>query len=86
MFSKAPVNSVPLLRDHILPAVQSSRQWKEERQQEAQVTHCLTTMIPESEADDISITMWVGQKEGLELLNILKMKPTWSSLLGHLSP
>lgn len=63
MFSKAPVSLIPLLSDLIPSAVQSSRQWKEEREAGEPTTDCLTTMIPENENEDISITLWLDRMQ-----------------------
>lgn len=85
MFSKAPVGLIPLLSDLIPNAVQTSHLWRTERAAGEPRTDCLTTMIPRDENEDISITLWVGQQAGMELLNVLRLQPTWSSSLGHLS-
>ncbi|QKX57717.1 uncharacterized protein TRUGW13939_04836 [Talaromyces rugulosus] len=85
MYSKSPADHIPYLRDLIIDAVQTSRQWKTEREAGELTTDCLTTMIPEDVNEDISITLWVGQSAGLALLDVLKLQPTWSSLLGHLA-
>lgn len=85
MYSKSPADHIPYLIDFIIDAIQSSRQWKTERDAGELTTDCLTTMIPEDVNADISITLWVGQRAGLELLDVLKLQPTWSSLLGHLA-
>lgn len=86
MFSNAPIERVPLLSNLVLNAIQSSRHWEDEREIGEPTTNCVTTMIPENESEDISITLWVGQRAGLQLLEVMKLQPTWSSLLGHLSP
>lgn len=86
MFSRAPVRRIPLIKEHISNAIQTSRLWRTERVALEPTTECLTTMIPEDENADISITMWVGQEAGIELLKVLELQPTWSSSLGHLSP
>lgn len=85
MYSKSPADHIPKLRDLIIDAVQTSRQWKTEREAGELTTDCLTTMIPKDINEDISITLWVGQSAGLALLDVLKLQPTWSSLLGHLA-
>ncbi|KAJ5240370.1 uncharacterized protein N7469_001961 [Penicillium citrinum] len=66
-------------------AIQSSQLWISERQANDSRTNCLTTMIPRDENADIPITFWVGQRAGMEILNNLKLQPTWSSSQGHLS-
>uniref|UniRef100_A0A093UXX3 Uncharacterized protein n=1 Tax=Talaromyces marneffei PM1 TaxID=1077442 RepID=A0A093UXX3_TALMA len=86
MFSRAPVHRIPLIKDHIPNAMQTSQLWRTERVGLEPTTNCLTMMIPQDENADISITMWVGQQAGMELLKVLELQPTWSSSLGHLSP
>ena len=85
MFSSAPVELMHLLTQLIPDAIQTSRLWTSERQANDPRTGCLATMIPQDGNADISITLWVGQQAGMEILNTLKLQPTWSSSLGHLS-
>lgn len=85
MFSKAPTSQIPRLSSLILDAIQSSHQWKMESKRGEPTTDCLTIMIPEDPTQDISITLWVGQRAGLHMRDMLKLQPTWSSLPGHLS-
>lgn len=85
MFSSAPVERMHLLPQLIPDAIQTSRLWTSERQANDPRTGCLATMIPQDGNADISITLWVGQQAGMEILNTLKLQPTWSSSLGHLS-
>jgi hypothetical protein len=84
MFSKAPIDRVPRLSKILFLAIQSSRHWKAEREAGELATNCLTTMIPEDQNEDISITLWVGQRAGLQIRDLLELQPTWSSLFGHL--
>jgi hypothetical protein len=84
MFSNAPTAQIPLLGELLSDAVQTSQQWKAERKRSESTTECLTTLIPKGQNEDISITLWVGQVVGLELLNDFKLQPTWSALPKHL--
>lgn len=86
MFSKAPTDQIPLLGNLVSDAVQTSHHWEMERTLGEETTDCLTTMIPQDQNQDISITLWVGREAGLQLNNIFNLRPTWSSSLGHLSP
>jgi hypothetical protein len=85
MFSKAPTNQIPLLGKLLSDAVQTSHHWEMERTLEEETTDCLTTMIPQGQNQDISITLWVGREVGLQMRDIFNLRPTWSSSLGHLS-
>jgi len=83
MFSGAPTSHIPLLSTLIPDAIQSSRLWITERQAGEPRTECLTAMIPRDENADISITLWVGQQAGVQLLDSLNLQPMWSSSHGH---
>jgi hypothetical protein len=79
MFSKAPTSQIPFLGNLLSDAVQTSHQWKMERELAEPTTDCLTTMIPKNPTQDISITLWVGQETGDQMIDIFKLRPTWSS-------
>ena len=85
MFSKAPVNRVHLLGNLLLDAMQNSRQWKNERVRGEPTTECLTTMFPEDPDQDISITLWVGRMEGLQMNEMIMLQRTWSAWQSHSS-
>ncbi|KAJ5183283.1 hypothetical protein N7492_000899 [Penicillium capsulatum] len=86
MWSKAPIDLIPQLGDFMKDAIESSYQWKMERAAGEPTTDCFVTIVPEDENADISINLRVGQRLGLQLLTLLKLRPLWSSLLGHLPP
>lgn len=86
MWSKASVDLIPQLGNVMQNAIESSHQWKMERAAGEETTDCLMTIVPEDRNADISINLRVGQRSGLHLLNLLKLRPMWSSLLGHLPP
>ncbi|KAJ5830858.1 uncharacterized protein N7525_009111 [Penicillium rubens] len=85
-YSEASVDLVPQLGELMYKAIETSQQWKMERAAGEETTDCFTTIIPEDTNADISITLLVGQRAGMQFLEKLKLKPTWSSLLGHLVP
>lgn len=85
MFSKAQIRQIPLLGDLLSNAAQASLHWEMERTLGEETTDCLTTMIPQGENQDISITLWIGREVGLQMVDIFNLRPTWSSSLGHLS-
>lgn len=84
MWSHAPVDLIPQLGDLVTNAIKGSHQWKMEREAGDKTTDCFVTIIPEDKNADISITMRVGQRLGLQLLTLLQLRPMWSSSLGHL--
>lgn len=86
MYSKAPVDQILLLGDLLSKAVRSSRQWKIERRLGESTTDCLTTIIPEDTAQDISVTLWVGQEAGLQMNDTFSLVPKWTSLPSHGEP
>lgn len=83
MFSKAPTSQIPLLSNLLPDAIQNSRQWKKERELGESTTDCLTAMIPEDPDQDISITLWVGRVEGLQMNEMIMLQRTWSALHSH---
>ena len=84
MWSKAPIDLIAQLGDFLKNAIESSHQWKMERAAGETTTDCFVTIVPEDENADISINLRVGQRPGLQLLTLWKLRPLWSSLLGHL--
>jgi hypothetical protein len=84
MFSKAPIAQISLLGSLLSDAVQSNRQWKIERMLEESTTDCLITLIPRDPTEDISITLWVGHMDGLQMNDIFELRLKWSSLPSHL--
>jgi hypothetical protein len=67
--SEAPTSQIPLLGDLLFDAVQSSHQWKWERNLGGRaITDCLNALVPENRNQDISITLLVGHEKGLELI------------------
>jgi len=75
-----------LLGELLFEAVSSSRQWKLERRLGESTTDCLTTLMPEDPAQDISITLWVGQEAGLKINDSFSLVPKWKSLPSHGEP
>ncbi|OCK99258.1 uncharacterized protein K441DRAFT_652650 [Cenococcum geophilum 1.58] len=73
MFSKAPASHIPLLGNLLSNAVQTSKQWEIERRLGELITECLTTLIPEGENKDISITLWVSQREAAQVIDVFKL-------------
>jgi hypothetical protein len=85
MFSKAPIDHIPFLGSPLYQAIQSSNQWQIESSRGEPTTECLTALIPEGQ-NDISITLWVGRRAGLQMLDMFKLLPTWSAPPTHLTP
>jgi len=79
MYSKAPVDEISLACSLLPYAIENSSQWKRERALGEATTDCITIMIPESPGQDISITIWVGRKQGLDLNERLNFERTWES-------
>jgi len=84
MFSNTPTTQISLLGDLLSNAVQTSQQWKAERDRGELTTECLTTLIPKGQNEDISITLWVGQIAGFRMLDLFILQPTWSAIPKHL--
>lgn len=80
MYSNGPIGLVSFFGELLSNAIQSSRQWKNERALGESTTNCWTTMIPKDPNQDISITMWLGRKDGYRVIEALMVEPTWSSL------
>ena len=85
MFSKAPTSQIPLLSELLPDAIQNSRQWRKERELGEPTTDCFTTMIPIDPDQDISISLWVGRREGLQMNEMAMLQRTWSAWHSHSS-
>jgi hypothetical protein len=66
--SEAPTSQIWLLGECLFEAVQSSHQWKWERNLGGLTTDCLNALVPENR-QDISITLVVGHEKGVELID-----------------
>jgi hypothetical protein len=77
---------IPLLGDLLSNAVQTSIQWEMEKKLGEPTTECLTTLIPEGGNKDVSITLWVGSKEGFRLIDKFNLEWAWSASPCHVSP
>uniref|UniRef100_A0A093XC93 Uncharacterized protein n=1 Tax=Talaromyces marneffei PM1 TaxID=1077442 RepID=A0A093XC93_TALMA len=85
MFSKAPSNSLLLLGDPLLKAIQASNQWAVDRKLEEARTGCITILIPAGKNEDVSVNILVGRVQGLEMLNTFMMERIWSASHTHQS-
>ncbi|ELR10097.1 hypothetical protein VC83_07571 [Pseudogymnoascus destructans] len=74
--SGAIISLMPLLGDPLYDAVSASKQWKWERSVGGLTTDCLNAIVPEDPSQDISITLSVGHKMGLDLIRKFKLTPT----------
>ncbi|KAH7378965.1 hypothetical protein BKA64DRAFT_648391 [Cadophora sp. MPI-SDFR-AT-0126] len=79
MYSNGPISQVSSFGELLSNAIQSSNQWKKERELGESTTNCWTTMIPRDPNQDISITIWLGRKDGHRVNVALMVEPTWSS-------
>jgi len=74
--SEAPTSQIPLVGGLLSDAVQSSRQWRWERNVGGRsTTDCLNALIPKNRSQDISITLLVGHEKGLELIEKFQLAP-----------
>lgn len=86
MFSRSPADNIGLLGTLLAHAVRTSNQWKMEKTLNDSTTECFSILIPKGKHEDVSITLWVGQKEGLQLLETFQLQPTWSEIPNHPPP
>ncbi|KAL5375716.1 hypothetical protein PMIN02_011972 [Paraphaeosphaeria minitans] len=73
-YSEAPIALIPYLGEILTPAMQTSNQWKWERQLEGSTTDCLNLLSPKNRNQDISITIVVGFKAGMQLVQPQKWR------------
>lgn len=71
--SEAPINQIWRLGERLSEAVESSHQWKWERNLGGSTTDCLNVLVP-SNRHDITITLVVGHDKGLELIDKFMLK------------
>lgn len=74
--SEAPISLMPLLGDPLFNAVAASNQWKWERNVGGPTTDCMNAMVPQDRNQDISITLSLGYRKGLEVIDKFKLAPT----------
>lgn len=70
MYTNAPASSISELPEPFKTAVQNSRLWKWEREQQLEVTGCLATLFPTDNKQDVSVTIWCGNADGYRLNSI----------------
>ncbi|KAF2448820.1 hypothetical protein P171DRAFT_353705 [Karstenula rhodostoma CBS 690.94] len=86
MFSKGPRHLITDLESPLYDAIRTSNQWELEERLGEETTECMSTLVPRDENEDISITLWVGRREGLRQINKFNQQRTWSALPKHLLP
>jgi hypothetical protein len=75
-YSGAPFESVSLLGDLLSTAIRSSTQWQWERQlATVRTTDCVNVLAPKNRSQDISITLLVGYKQGMQMVDALQLEP-----------
>ncbi|KAH8595129.1 hypothetical protein B0O99DRAFT_672318 [Bisporella sp. PMI_857] len=74
--SEAPIRLMPLLGDPLFDAVADSNQWKWERRIGGTTSDCMNALVPEDRSQDISITLSVGHKKGLEVIDTFQLATT----------
>lgn len=71
-YLQTPTSQFPLLGERIHSIVETSAQWRKERDAGTTTTTCLIALIPRDKAEDISFIFSAGHQKGLELLNELQ--------------
>jgi hypothetical protein len=74
--SEAPISLMPLLGNSLFDAVAASNQWIWERKVGGPTTDCINAIVPEDRSQDISITLSVGYRKGLEVINKFQLATT----------
>jgi len=74
--SEAPISLMPLLGNPLFDAVAASNQWIWERKVGGPTTDCMNAMAPEDRSQDISITLSVGYRKGLEVIDKFQLATT----------
>ncbi|PVH92350.1 hypothetical protein DM02DRAFT_575900 [Periconia macrospinosa] len=74
-YSEAPIDLISDLGETLTPAMQTSNQWKWERELRGSTTDCLNVLSPKSRNQDISITIVVGFKAGMQLVEQFQLSP-----------
>lgn len=69
MCTNAPARDISKLPEPFRTAVQNSRLWKWERNQEPELetTGCLSTLFPKNNRHDVSVTIFCGNDDGYVL-------------------
>jgi hypothetical protein len=75
MFSKVPRHLIrPYLGDDLADVMEASNNWKVEERLGETTTQCITALIPEGPNEDMSFTIWAGQRRGGSMMEKLKME------------
>jgi len=67
MYTNAPASNISKMPEPFRAAVQNSQQWKSERSQGLETTGCWPSLFPKDNRQDVSFTIWCGNKDGAHL-------------------
>jgi hypothetical protein len=67
MYTNAPASNITKMPEPFRTAIENSRQWKWERNQGLTTTGCWPSLFPKDQKQDVSFTIWCGNKDGNRL-------------------
>jgi len=67
MYTNAPASNISKMPEPFRTAIENSRQWKWERSQGLKTTGCWPSLFPKDQTQDVSFTIWCGNKGGEHL-------------------
>lgn len=74
IFSKAPIDQIPLLGEPLSSAIQTSHTWNMERTYGVPKTECMVAELSKDVTNDISITFRVGPVLGCNMINMFMLE------------
>ncbi|KAH7393707.1 hypothetical protein BKA64DRAFT_710036 [Cadophora sp. MPI-SDFR-AT-0126] len=70
MYTNAPASNISKMPEPFRTAIENSRLWKWERRQGLETTGCWPSLFPKDQTQDVSFTIWCGNKDGERLTDI----------------
>ncbi|KAH6692793.1 hypothetical protein BKA61DRAFT_684092 [Leptodontidium sp. MPI-SDFR-AT-0119] len=67
MYTNAPASNISKMPEPFRTAIENSRLWKWERRQGLETTGCWPSLFPKDQTQDVSFTIWCGNKDGNRL-------------------
>jgi hypothetical protein len=67
IYTNAPASDISKMPEPFRAAIQNGRLWNWERSQNMETTGCWPSLFPKDNTQDVSFTIWCGNKDGHRL-------------------
>lgn len=75
MFSNAPFTILEIMPEPFKYAIETSKQWKMERDRNDPTTSCLSSIFPRNETQDVNFMIQCGHIDAYRLNDIFGLNP-----------